>query len=144
MRTETAWKSDLLWHIKNALTRKLILLPFIAPCYVGIFAWNFVWHYINDFCGTVADKKPEARQKFIEKMEQQRQSIESNKIFVFYALAMSFLYWFVFGFSQELKNLEFLNVPTYFLFGLPLEGIRVLATTPIHYFTQNFAPYFLR
>lgn len=143
MKNNNTWKSDLLWHIKNALTRKLILLPFIAPCYVGIFVWNF-FHHINDFCGTVALKKPEQYQKFIEKMEQEKLDLANNKIFTFYAFAMSFIYWPVFGFSQHLNKLEFLNVPTYFLFGLPLEAIHQLSTTPIHYFTQNFAPYFLR
>ncbi|HHK8126446.1 TPA: hypothetical protein ACQVJW_005461, partial [Serratia marcescens] len=140
----STWKSDLLWHINNALTRKLILLPFVAPCFVGIFVWNFIWHHINDFCGTVALKKTEECQKFIEKMERQKQDLANNKIFVFYCLALSTLYWFIFHFSKNLDGLEFLNLPTYFLFALPIEGVHQLATTPIHYFNQNLTPYFLR
>jgi hypothetical protein len=132
MKAET--KKEIIWHIKNALTKKFILLPFIAPCYVGIYVWNFLWHHFNDFFGTVADKSPEKRQKFIEKMEKQKQDIRDNAIFAFYALTMSVLYWFPFGgYSDNLTGLQVLNLPTYALAALPIEAIYQLAITPVHY-----------
>lgn len=144
MKTTTI-KDDLIFHIKNALTKKFILLPFIAPCYVGIYVWNYLWHHFNDFFGTVADKNPEKRQKFIEKMEREKQGFKDNAIFAFYALTMSVFYWFLFGgYSDRMPGFQFLNLPTYFLGAFPLMTFYNIALIPVHYFDQNLVPYFKR
>lgn len=131
MKTET--RQEILWHVKNALTKKFILLPFIAPCYVALFVLNYLGYYIGDFFDTVKQKTTDERQVYLEKLQEKKTAIDSRAIFAFYALTMTFLYWFVFGFSKDLNGLEVLNFPTYFLTALPIEAFHQLSILPVHY-----------
>lgn len=126
-------KSDLLWHLKNALTKKAILLPFIAPCYVAWFVYTYFADLIADFVETVKRKTDDERQAYIDKRNAHKASINSKEIFACYSLIATVLYWFLFGFSQELKGAEFFNYPTYFLAALPIEAVIQLAHLPVHY-----------
>lgn len=126
-------KSDLLWHLKNALTKKAILLPFIAPCFVAWYTCAWIWDYIADFGETVKSKTDKEREAYIAKRNTRKEEINSKGIFAFYALTATVLYWSMFGFSRETTPLEFLNLPTYYLFGLPLEAVVQLAHIPVHY-----------
>lgn len=129
-------KSDLIGHLKNALTKKAILLPFIAPCYVAWFVCAFVWDYLSDFVETIKRKKDDERQAYIDKRNAHKEQIESKGIFAFYALTATVLYWFLFGFSRDMTALQFLNYPAYFLGALPIEAIHQLSILPIHYKTH--------
>ena len=131
MKTKTI-KDDLIFHIKNALTRKFILLPFIAPCYSALFAWNYIGHYINDFFGTLKFLTKEQRAIYLETLNESKMKIDGKAIFAFYALTMTVIYWFVFGFSKELTGLEFLNFPTYFLTALPIEAVNQISQIKVH------------
>ena len=126
-------KSDLLWHLKNALTKKVILLPFIAPCYVAWFVWTYLGYYLSDFIETVKLKTDDERAAHIQAHSEKKAQMHSKALFAFYSLIFTVIYWFLFGFSQELKGLEVLNYPTYFLVALPIEAVVQLAHIPVHY-----------
>lgn len=73
----------------------------------------------------------EQRMEYIEKVKKEKEIIDSKAIFAFYALTMTVIYWYVFGFGNS-NPLQFLNFPTYFLTALPVEAIHQLAITPVH------------
>lgn len=127
--------SDLQWHIKNALTKKAILLPFIAPCYVAWFVWTYIGYYLDDFIETVKQKTDNERAAYIQSKAEDKVKMHSKALYGFYALTATVLYWFLFGFSHNLKGLEFLNYPAYFLTALPIEAVHQLAILPIKYKT---------
>lgn len=129
---KTTTKDDSVFHLKNALTKKLILLPFIAPCYLGLFAWNYLGYYINDFFGTLKMLTDKQRAIYLETLKESKAKIDGNAIFAFYALTMTVLYWFAIGFSKELAGFEFLNLPTYFLTAIPIETFNQISQIKIH------------
>ncbi|WP_241170416.1 hypothetical protein [Serratia marcescens] len=131
MKAET--KKEIVWHLKNALTKKFILLPFIAPCYVALFVWNYLGLYLSYFIKVVMLKTTKERDEYFAKVRIEMDDTNGKAIFAFYALTMTMLYWFLFGFSHELTGLQVLNFPTYFLTALPIEAIYQLATLPAHY-----------
>lgn len=116
-------KEDLLWHLKNALDKKIAILPFIAPCYLALFVWNYIGYYIDDFLQTVMQKTDNERAIYIKHKQEQKAVVGAKAIFAFYALTATLIYWFVFGFSRNLAGLEILNYPTYFLTAIPMEAI---------------------
>ena len=126
----TTIKQDIIWHIKNALTKKVTLIPFLAPCYLGIFILNFAWFYINDFARTILLKTDEERAAYIERTAVSQAEMHSKLIFAFYALTSTFIYWFVFGFSEHVSSWEILNLPTYYLVAIPTKAIEILWNTP--------------
>jgi hypothetical protein len=131
MKTEL--KQELLWHIKNALTKKIILLPFIAPCYAAMYGLSYIGLYLSYFVHVVMLKTTEEREEYFIEVSDDMAHTKSKAIFAFYALTMTVVYWFLFGFSMDVKGLEFLNFPTYFLLALFVETIHQLTVIPVHY-----------
>lgn len=128
----TTIKDDLIFHIKNALTRKFILLPFIAPCYAVLYGLGYLGLYIDYFFKVIKNKKDKEREDYFTKVKIQMNKTDNEAIFAFYALTMTVIYWFVFGFSRELTGLEFLNFPTYFLTALPIEAVNQISQIKVH------------
>ena len=116
MKTTTTQeiKTDLLWHIKNALSKKIILLPFIAPCYATLYGLGYLGLYISYFLRTVMLKTTEERNKYFSEVSIEMKETNDKAIFAFYALAMTFFYWYLFGFDiEQVTLLQFLNFQTY-------------------------------
>ncbi|MCP3658451.1 MAG: hypothetical protein GY734_21550 [Herbaspirillum sp.] len=111
---QDTFKSDLLWHIKNALSKKFILLPFIAPCYATLYGLGYLGLYISYFLRTVMLKTTEERNKYFSEVSIEMKETNDKAIFAFYALAMTFFYWYLFDYNHEATTLlQFLNFPTY-------------------------------
>lgn len=111
---QDTFKSDLLWHIKNALSKKFILLPFIAPCYATLYGLGYLGLYISYFLRTVMLKTTEERNKYFSEVSIEMKETNDKAIFAFYALAMTVFYWYLFGFDiEQVTLLQFLNFPTY-------------------------------
>ena len=127
-------KQEILWHIKNALTKKIILLPFIAPCYVALYVLGYIGLYLSYFIKVVKLKTDKERDTYFAKVSIEMAETNKKAIFAFYALTMTVFYWFMFGYNHEARTaLQFLNFPTYALFATPIKAIEILATTPVHY-----------
>lgn len=132
MKAET--KKEIVWHLKNALTKKFILLPFIAPCYVALYGLSYVGLYLSYFIKVVMLKTDNERDAYFAKVSVQMAETNEKAIFAFYALTMTFIYWFLFGYDHNARTLiQFLNFPTYALFATPIKAIEILATLPVHY-----------
>lgn len=116
-------KTEINLHLKNSMKKPCILLPLIAPCYVALFLLGLISFYIDDFIETIKQKTDMEREKFIAKKYKDKNLIMGKEIFAFYSLIMTCIYWVIFGFSINLKDLEFLNYPTYLLIALPIEAI---------------------
>lgn len=111
---QDTFKSDLLWHIKNALSKKFILLPFIAPCYATLYGLGYLGLYISYFLRTVMLKTTEERNKYFSEVSIEMKETNDKAIFAFYALTATVLYWYLFGFDiEQVTLLQFLNFPTY-------------------------------
>ena len=111
---QDTFKSDLLWHIKNALSKKFILLPFIAPCYATLYGLGYLGLYISYFLRTVMLKTTEERNKYFSEVSIEMKETNDKAIFAFYALTATVLYWYLFGFDiEQITLLQFLNFPTY-------------------------------
>ena len=116
MKTTTTQeiKTDLLWHIKNALSKKFILLPFIAPCYATLYGLGYLGLYLSYFLKVVMLKTTEERNKYFSEVSIEMKETNDKAIFAFYALAMTVFYWYLFGFDiEQVTLLQFLNFPTY-------------------------------
>lgn len=111
---QDTFKSDLLWHLKNALSRKIILLPFIAPCYATLYGLGYLGLYISYFLRVVMLKTTEERDQYFSKVSTEMKETNDKAIFAFYTLTATVLYWYLFGFDiEQITLLQFLNFPTY-------------------------------
>lgn len=132
MKKET--KQEILWHIKNALTKKIILLPFIAPCYSAWYGISYIGLYLSYFIRVVMLKTDKERDVYFSKVSIEMDEINKKAIFAFYAFTMTCIYWFLIGYDNNSKTLlEFLNFPTYTFFTIPIKAIEILANTPVKY-----------
>lgn len=128
----TELKNDLLLHFRKAWTKKIVLIPFLAPCYLGWFLYNFIAYYLDDFIETVKFKTTDERQIFIEHKQQELNNIKNNQDFATYAFISSGIYWLMFGVGADAGIWQLLNLPTYYLFALPYETIHQLYLLKTH------------
>ncbi len=128
----TELKKDLLWHFQKALTKKIVLMPFLAPCYLTWFLWNYIGCYLDDFIETVKLKTTDERLKQINSKEQEINDLKEKQLFAIYAFISTGVYWLVFGFGHDAGVWQFLNLPTFYLFALPYEAIHQLYLLKVH------------
>lgn len=131
MNTQTI-KTDLLWHLNNALSKKIILLPFIAPCYATLYGLGYLGLYISYFLKVVMLKTTEERDKYFSKVSIEMEQTNEKAIFAFYALTATVFYWFLFGYDHDATTIwQFLNFPTYAAVGSFVKAVMLLASTPV-------------
>lgn len=128
----TELKNELLWHFKKAWTKKIVLMPFLAPCYLAWFLWNYIGCYLDDFIETVKFKTIDERLEQIANKKQEINDLKEKQLFATYAFISTGVYWLVFGFGHGAGTWQFLNLPTFYLFALPYEAIHQLYLLKVH------------
>lgn len=109
-------------EVKVAMTKKAILLPFIAPCYVAIFVWNYFGTYINYCFGLLMKRTATERGVWKASMREEIGGMRAKARFAMYAAIMSAIYMLVVGFNTDKPptNLQAINIPTYFFLKMPV------------------------
>lgn len=86
-------------------TKKVVLLlPWVAPCYVAIKVIKYLWMFFMDFWHTIGLKKTEERQKYIEQFEEEKAMRESEFDMISIAFIVSGIYYLI--------GNEYINVPS--------------------------------
>ena len=112
-------------EVKLAMTKNSILLPFIAPCYVAWFVWNYIGTYLSYSLGLLVRSKEAEREVWKKGMMVEIGEANSKSRFAMYAAIMSAIYMLVVGFNTDKPptNLQAINMPTYFFLKAPVVAI---------------------
>ncbi|HEC2562584.1 TPA: hypothetical protein R2K44_002348 [Raoultella ornithinolytica] len=79
-------------------TRKVfLLLPWIAPCYVAIKVWLYLWMYLNDVWMTIKRMDTEEREAYIESFEEEKAMRKSEFDMISIAFIVSGIFYLAFG-----------------------------------------------